>query len=67
MYHVLKFSSALVMLFIMAVFTLLFGFWGFIGSAILALIMSKMYSRHEKEKIEKIRHEELLKAMQEKS
>ncbi len=67
MYSLLKFASALVMLFIIGFLSLVFGFWGFITGVVFTLIISNMYSRQEKEKMEKRRHEELLQAMQKKS
>ena len=67
LYSLLKFTSAMVMLFIIVILSLIFGFWGFIVGVVLTLIISNMYSRQEKEKAEMKRHEELLKAMQEKS
>ena len=61
----LKFINALIMLSIIIVLSLFFGLLGFLVGLILAVIVSGLHSSYEKSRIEKQRHEEMLKAIKE--
>ncbi|EJI1423120.1 hypothetical protein NDM58_000058 [Vibrio parahaemolyticus] len=60
--NVVKILLAFVMLGIVATLSFLFGIVGFVVALGMSIVMSMMLSRIEREKLEKERHEELLKA-----
>ena len=60
----MKVLLALVFIAVIAIGTITGGFIGFIVTFLIALIVSGMFSRIEKNKLDNKRHEEMLKAVQ---